>query len=861
MISKDSTNLMAMRRINRRTFLKLAGVAAGTVALGGISLKPAIGTLSTTTDCGIKEYQPYVTSPFIVTPFIDPLPIPQTMKPGYRAVAGEAAWTCRWSRYLATPDNPTGEGISVPDCGEHKQDAYGHCYVGDKIKNYMGDVQTVTMEHYGTHQIWPKPGLGPNAANFSRLVNWPANGVDPILYHIRLQFRTHRFTTSKVKPIDKGGNFVPLPSGTPVRLNAKGETSLPDSAIYGFNGTFPGPMINAEYGKPVLVRFENDLDENPLNLERQDFGAPDFAFLTHLHNGHQSSESDGQPHYMQINDGGYTPGDWCDNLYLLYPAGGDPAEIQSFLWFHDHRMHFTGANVYKGMVGIMPHYDPGMPDPAHPGQILPGTGLDTGNESDPAPNLKLPGVRTNHADGTFDVKYDIPMALYDCALDDGVAEHADMHILSTDCGKTHPEWWGKTFFRHWPNHGFVGDIFTVNGIAYPVLHVEPRRYRFRFLGASVSRIYELALMTSKSGPVAKPGTQGQWQIPDGVQFQRLTRVASMGGLLPKAIDSDTVQIWPANRREIVVDFSKAVGQTIYLTNVMQMVDGRQPVFNKINSAADLNKLPYKVPLVKIVVDAPLSGTDNSKAIKDGNQLRPMPKLANGGSITAATTSSLPTKLFELTRGGPDEESQWIINKFPFDCMNPLAIVVMNRPEVWTVKNGGGGWVHPMHMHMEEHTVLSRIGSTLSSHPDDTGKEDVCDLEPSESVTFYRNFRTFTGRYVSHCHNLAHEDHNMMFGFTIAAAGGAMDINGKVIDKTGKPVAGVTMSLTGAGRTESIITGTDGSYGFTGLISGLYTITPSIVGYTFSPTDKTVTYVSGVDQTGVDFVGTKITKKK
>ncbi|MFL5248949.1 MAG: multicopper oxidase domain-containing protein [Myxococcales bacterium] len=40
------------------------------------------------------------------------------------------------------------------------------------------------------------------------------------------------------------------------------------------------------------------------------------------------------------------------------------------------------------------------------------------------------------------------------------------------------------------------------------------------------------------------------------------------------------------------------------------------------------------------------------------------------------------------------------------------------------------------------------------------------LYPSESVTFYRNFRTDRGCYVAHCHNLAHEDHNMMFGWSI-----------------------------------------------------------------------------------------------
>ena len=60
---------------------------------------------------------------------------------------------------------------------------------------------------------------------------------------------------------------ITYPAGT--------QRTLPPSTIYGFNGTFPGPMINAEYGKPALVRFENHLDENPLGLDRQDFGSPD----------------------------------------------------------------------------------------------------------------------------------------------------------------------------------------------------------------------------------------------------------------------------------------------------------------------------------------------------------------------------------------------------------------------------------------------------------------------------------------------------------------------------------------------------------------------------------------------------------
>jgi len=113
--------------------------------------------------------------------------------------------------------------------------------------------------------------------------------------------------------------------------------------------------------------------------------------------------------------------------------------------------------------------------------------------------------------------------------------------------------------------------------------------------------------------------------------------------------------------------------------------------------------------------------------------------------------------------------EWLINGEQFNTAVPLAFPTLGQPEVWTVRNGGGGWVHPMHMHYEEHRVIARNGVATGldpHHPEDIGREDVVALEPSEEVQFYRNFRTFTGPYVAHCHNLAHEDHNMMFGWTV-----------------------------------------------------------------------------------------------
>lgn len=95
---------------------------------------------------------------------------------------------------------------------------------------------------------------------------------DPIVYKFDLQVRTHSFTTSQVLPINALGQNVASFDAAGNTFPAGTVRSLPPSTIYGFNGTFPGPMINAEYGKPCLVRFENHLDENPLNLDRRTSG-------------------------------------------------------------------------------------------------------------------------------------------------------------------------------------------------------------------------------------------------------------------------------------------------------------------------------------------------------------------------------------------------------------------------------------------------------------------------------------------------------------------------------------------------------------------------------------------------------------
>ncbi len=554
------------------------------------------------------------------------------------------------------------------------------------------------------HQDW---GLMPGGA--------PTN-----YYNIKIAYTPHRFTTSPVR----GRNGRP--------------TNLPESWLSTFNGTFPGSMINAVYGQPNLVRFEVVLnpDDCPGGTWG-DFGVP--SCVTHLHNGHTAPESDGNPFQTRAEghdgyDSWYVGGNgqwFYDNLYLNMPPANDDREKQSFFWFHDHRMDNTGSNVYKGMVGLYLIYDPV---------------LDPGDETQ---GLRLPGVP--QANGG--VLYDIPLALYDCAFDDGVALHGGVNVGSSlDFGtiqdnRAHPENWGKLFFAHYSNAGFVGDVMTVNGVAYPYLPVKRRKYRLRFLDASISRQYELKLM--KGTPRLKPGLQGQYELTGSRQVMRWVQIATEGGLMPRPLVRDSFQIWPAKRREMIVDFSKYMdgsptknGDVIYLTNTLSMISGRK---------AD-GPLANGVPLMQFIIDGNPPTPDLSVIPAT---LRERPRVPSPGHLAGVTH-----RRFVLERAGGD----WVINGALFDPDFSYANVPFGAEEVWEIVNDGGGWTHPLHIHQEEHAVLSRNGR--NPPPDDNGKEDVVALAENESVQIYRKFRSFRGRYVCHCHNLAHEDHAMMFGWQI-----------------------------------------------------------------------------------------------
>src|SRR3954452_13445077 len=230
--------------------LKLSAGGAGMFVVGAGGLGVPRGFGSGGGGGGSIYIEAFPTSPLITRPFNDALNVPTALRP---------TDPMTWDSPGGLPD-PKVQDCLGPSPTKEYSDKYG--------------------QELGTHQLWPGDGITANYKWLSR---------DPVVYQLKVQVAGHKFTTSPVQPISSLGKNTTPPRGGNANVR-----NLPDSTIYGFNGTFPGPRINAEYGRASLVRFENHLGEDN-GYDRQDYGAPNYSFLTHLHNGHTAPESDRNP--------------------------------------------------------------------------------------------------------------------------------------------------------------------------------------------------------------------------------------------------------------------------------------------------------------------------------------------------------------------------------------------------------------------------------------------------------------------------------------------------------------------------------------------------------------------------------------
>jgi FtsP/CotA-like multicopper oxidase with cupredoxin domain len=478
------------------------------------------------------------------------------------------------------------------------------------------------------------------------------------------------------------------------------DPALPAQTIWGFDdGTgprSPGPTYQAFYGRPQLTRNINSLPP-VTQVNNTGFGMPSVS--THLHNAHNPSESDGNPCDF------YTSGHFCDQYYPNVLAGfnsdhapnGDINESLSTLWYHDHRVDFTSQNTYKGLFGFYCLFNQ----------------FDTGNDDT---GFRLPDFP----------QHDIPLAFSDKVYDPDS---------------------GQLVFDLFNLDGILGDKFLVNGVIQPFLNVEPRRYRFRMLDTGPSRFYEFFLTDPNNLSASNP----YWLI------------GTDGNLLPNPIQIQSVRIGPAERVDVIIDFRQFAGKTIYLENRLNQLSGQGPAAVDSQVAAQ-NSSTTECSLVL---------NSNQPAILPagaGNlllQFRVSGSAVHDDSVDPATNPSfyrLPstnvtpriTRTFRFDR----LNGQWSINGQFMDCNQFRFAVQQNSSEQWLLTNLSGDWTHPIHIHLEEHRILSR-NRVASTVPADLGRKDVTQLHPNERVQLFFRFRDWLGKYPIHCHNVVHEDHAMM----------------------------------------------------------------------------------------------------
>jgi manganese oxidase len=509
--------------------------------------------------------------------------------------------------------------------------------------------------------------------------------------------------------------------------------NLPDQnalKLWTFNGTLPPKLLIGRYGEPILFRHHNKL---PFDVT-QNGGFGRHTISTHEHNGHHGAENDG------FTGAFFFPGQFYDYHYPIVLAGfrtintaatdaragspndaggiskvaGDFHETMSTHWFHDHMFSFTSQNVYKGNAGMFNIY----------------SSLDRGNEGiNDGVNLRLP---SGTAKSFANLEYDVNLLLADKAWD--ANGQLAMDIFDFD--------------------GFLGDVMTVNLVYKPFFEVERRKYRFRILNASVSRFFKIAL--SDGGPV----------------FQ----IANDGNLLPnRVLLTELDEQGIAERYDIVIDFSRySVNDKVWMVNLAEHSDGKR-VANDLTLAEALSGQSADPCVGKFLEFRVVRDPATPDVSQVPVTLIPNPNLAH---VPVARQ-----RIFEFGRGAGQTTNDpvstffgpWGIKTDNGDMLAADFGRISAAPrfgtrEIWTLKNGGGGWDHPIHIHFEECQTLARDGSAANVPAWELGRKDVWRLRPGGSVTITMQFRDWGGMFMEHCHNTVHEDNAMLLRWEIDDGG-------------------------------------------------------------------------------------------
>jgi len=548
-----------------------------------------------------------------------------------------------------------------------------------------------------------------------------------------------------------------LPPGMP-QTTVWGYGSVSDTGSF----SYPAYTIEATRGRPVRVKWINDLKDpmtgaylphllavdptlhwaNPPGGAagrdmRPDFAATPGAYtgpvpiVVHLHGGHSNQESDGYPEAWflpaatDIPAGYATQGTWYETFKAssAYGAGWEPGaavfqyendQRATALWYHDHALGVTRLNVYAGPAGFY---------------------LLRGGSDDLAAGL-LPGPAPAAGDVPGTKYYEIPLVIQDRAFNaDGSLFYPDSRAFFDEfAGPFVPE---SDMAPMW-NPEFFGNTMVVNGRTWPYLEIEPRRYRFRLLNGSNSRF----LILKFSDPALR-----FWQI------------GSDGGFLPAPVELAELLLGPAERADVVVDFSAlAPGAEVVLQNLApdEPFGGGAPGVDFEPADPETTGQVMRFRLVA------LASVDTSTP--PDQLVLPFTALGQASNTRAVSLNEANSAV--LPDVGPQAALLGTLENLagqPQGWADPVTEnPALGATEVWEINNFTED-AHPIHIHQVQFQLVERepfAGPARAPEPNEVGYKDTVIAYPGEITRVKARF-DLPGRYVWHCHILEHEDNQMM----------------------------------------------------------------------------------------------------
>ncbi|MBK8210972.1 MAG: multicopper oxidase domain-containing protein [Rhodospirillales bacterium] len=558
--------------------------------------------------------------------------------------------------------------------------------------------------------------------------------------------------------------------------------------------------MEAHKGRPVVVKWINDLVDaqgrflphllpvdptlhwaNPPGGTQHRDTRPDFTgqptpgrytgpvpIVTHVHGMRGvGDESDGYPEAWFLPNAIDIPaeyaaeGTWYNffrskaqakgvtwskgSATFIYPN----QQRASTVWYHDHALGMTRLNVYAGPAGF--YLIRGGPD-----DIVYDRGFGR--------RAVLPGPAPQRGDPPGLAYSEIPIAIQDRSFNrDGSLFYPDSRKFFDGIVKHYipdgpfPPIWNPEFF---------GDVIVVNGRTWPYLNVEPRRYRLRLLNGCQSRFLILRFDNSRV---------------------KIWKIGNEGGFLKQQVNVSNLTMSPAERADLIVDFSEVIGETVRLLNTGPDAPFGGPIGGPVPANIKADPMTTGQVMQFRVSAQPVADPTTPPVRLVLPTIRPLPRPVRTRQL--ALLESVAPGFTETDSGEAPVEA--LLGTVEPGTLRPMELMwgdpVTENPkpgdtEIWEFYNFTGD-AHPMHVHEVLFQVINRegliieeddsgmpTGAKLAGKPrpperTELGFKDTVIALPGEVTRIVAKFDN-SGQFVWHCHIVEHEDNEMMRPYRI-----------------------------------------------------------------------------------------------